>query len=116
MRAGELEVDDQQRLIRRSNLSGTYQCPDWMSVQANLPLDRLVNSQTMEDVPTLHRSVRFRALAFTEAELVNEKKTWAAHLGSMPSANKEAADCQARLNQITEKQKAAMTSMVTCVL
>ena len=111
MRAGELEVDDQQRLVRWSNLSGTYQCPDRMSFQANLPLDRFYavmspsDSQSMEGVPMeelpsdilrlkpgLHL---FKALAFNGAELDNEKNALAAPLGSMTSANEEAADCHA---------------------
>ena len=122
--AGELEVDDQQRLTRWSNLSGTYQCPDRMSFQANLPLDKFYavmspsDNRSMKDVPTeeLPRDVLrlkpdlhlCKALSFTEAELVNEKKAWAAHLGNMISANEEAADCQARLNQMINQRKIAV--------
>ena len=124
LRAGELEVDDQQRLVRWSNLSGTYQCSDQMSFQANLPLDKFYavmspsDNRAMTAVPTdqlpcdvlrlkpdLHLQ---KALSFTEVELSNEKKAWAAHLSSMTKANEEAADCQGRLKQMIEQRKVAV--------
>jgi len=124
LRAGELEVDDQQRLVRWSNLSGTYQCPDQMSFQANLPLDKFYavmspsDNRAMSAVPTeelpddvlrlkpdLHLQ---KALLFTEVELSNEKKAWAAHLSSMTNANEEAADCQGRLKQMIDQRKVAV--------
>jgi len=50
--------------------------------------------------PDLHLC---KALSSTEAELVNEKKAWAAHLGNMISA-----DCQARLKQMINQRKTAV--------
>jgi len=33
--AGEIEVDDEDRLTRWNNVSGTYQCPSWLAFQVN---------------------------------------------------------------------------------
>ena len=37
--AGEFEINDDQKLVKWSNLSGTYKCPVKTAIQSGLPLD-----------------------------------------------------------------------------
>lgn len=37
--AGEFEINDDQKLVKWSNLSGTYKCPVETAIQSRLPLD-----------------------------------------------------------------------------
>ena len=120
--AGEIEFDEKQRIIRWSNMSGTYKCPDNTTFQAGLPLDKFHAVRTeaevrlsggLENNPQLFRTengvLLEKILDFTEDAFMEVQASWNQHQKSWLATELGAHECHERLNRMMRQLQAAIS-------
>ena len=114
--AGEVEFDDDQQLVKWSNLSGTYRCPDSMAFQAGLALDKfwaikeVQHTVAREDATTVlvaNGVVLEKILSLSDDEVAALRQEWADHLQTLLTTNTQADTCHQKLQEaIMQRQMA----------
>lgn len=112
--AGEIEIEN-NRLVRWSNVSGTYKCSDDMAFQSGLPLDLFWAIQSAspanpEDSDWCEANgiwIR-KVLQHSDDEVLIEKQQWAGHVEQLVANRPDVAACQERLAKMTKQRVEAI--------
>jgi len=129
--AGEIELDENQLLVRWNNTSGTYKCNDDMAYQAELPLDKFY--AVVQDTETLDRIGAMvagasmpdsvgpmflqvpdegiwlqKVLSQSDESFHSTQAEWECHIKALVDDNIVARHCQKRLMAMVSERSTAV--------
>merc|ERR1712054_620198 len=118
--AGEVEFDENGDVVRWSNLSGTYQCPDHMAFQAGLPLDRFwavqVAESSVSNAPhpncTICNSggvLLHKIFSQSDEEFQTLQSRWRSHVHDFLKTDSTTQQCYSNLELATKERQEAIT-------
>jgi len=120
--AGEIEFDEDQKITRWNNMSGTYKSSDSMAYQARLPLDKfwaLVPTPSAEEESAHRVCIKDpegkavwieKIIDFHEEDFIRVHVEWVGYQDSLFESNSAANACDARLSDMAKQLRNAIKS------